>query len=374
VSEERRDLQEGRGSALGRMLAGVGAALVFPLIAILISFVIGAVIVLATGENPLAAYAALLAGAVGDPTAVGRTLLNATPLVFTGLAVAVAFRAGLFNIGGEGQLYIGAVTAAWLGVSLGFLGPLAIPIVLAACLLTGFLWGAIPGVLKARFGAHEVITTIMLNIVGINLAYYLAQNPLRQAGPFPGTESIDYAARIPLIGLSLGRATYGILIAILAAVAVYLLLWRTRRGFEIRAVGLSPGAANYAGMTLGLNTVLALAIGGSLAALGGGVEVMGVYGNMDVPFVANLGFNGIGVALLGRNHPAGVVLGALLFGGLFSGAQEMQFATDVPLQLSSVLLAVILLLVTATKLVELIVGKRARVLAADTRLERGLGS
>jgi len=224
VSEERRDLQEGRGSALGRMLAGVGAALVFPLIAILISFVIGAVIVLATGENPLAAYAALLAGAVGDPTAVGRTLLNATPLVFTGLAVAVAFRAGLFNIGGEGQLYIGAVTAAWLGVSLGFLGPLAIPIVLAACLLTGFLWGAIPGVLKARFGAHEVITTIMLNIVGINLAYYLAQNPLRQAGPFPGTESIDYAARIPLIGLSLGRATYGILIAILAAVAVYLLL------------------------------------------------------------------------------------------------------------------------------------------------------
>ena len=374
MSEERRDLQEGRGSALGRMLAGVGAALVFPLIAILISFVIGAVIVLATGENPLAAYAALLAGAVGDPTAVGRTLLNATPLVFTGLAVAVAFRAGLFNIGGEGQLYIGAVTAAWLGVSLGFLGPLAIPIVLAACLLTGFLWGAIPGVLKARFGAHEVITTIMLNIVGINLAYYLAQNPLRQAGPFPGTESIDYAARIPLIGLSLGRATYGILIAILAAVAVYLLLWRTRRGFEIRAVGLSPGAANYAGMTLGLNTVLALAIGGSLAALGGGVEVMGVYGNMDVPFVANLGFNGIGVALLGRNHPAGVVLGALLFGGLFSGAQEMQFATDVPLQLSSVLLAVILLLVTATKLVELIVGKRARVLAADTRLERGLGS
>ena len=374
MSEERPAQEEGRGSALGRMLAGAGAALVFPLIAILISFVIGAVIVLATGNNPLAAYAALLAGAVGDPTALGRTLLNATPLVFTGLAVAVAFRAGLFNIGGEGQLYIGAVTAAWLGVSLGFLGPLAIPLVLAGCLITGFMWGAIPGVLKARFGAHEVITTIMLNIVGINLAYYLAQNPLRQTGPIPGTESIDYAARIPLIGLGLGRATYGILIAILAAVAVYLLLWRTRRGFEIRAVGLSPGAASYAGMTLGLNTVLALAIGGSLAALGGGVEVMGVYGNMDVPFVANLGFNGIGVALLGRNHPAGVVLGALLFGALFSGAQEMQFATDVPLQLSSVLLAVILLLVTATKLVELIVGKRARVLAADTRLERGLGS
>jgi simple sugar transport system permease protein len=126
-------------------------------------------------------------------------------------------------------------------------------------------------------------------------------------------------------------------------------------------------------MSIGVNTVLALAIGGSLAALGGAVEVLGVYGKMSIPFVTNLGYNGIGVALLGRNHPAGVVLGALLFGGLASGAQEMQFATDVPLQLSSVLLAVILLLVTATKLVEFIIGKRARELATGTRLERGLG-
>jgi general nucleoside transport system permease protein len=373
VSEER-NATDGRGSALGRMIAGTAGALLFPVIAILLSFAIGAVIVLATGHNPLAAYAALLEGAIGDPFALGRTLLYTTPLIFTGLAVAVAFRAGLFNIGGEGQLYIGAVTAAWLGISLGFLGPVAIPITLAACIITGFLWGSLPGVLKAYFGAHEVITTIMLNFVAINLAYYLAQHPLRQNGPIPGTETIDYASRIPTISFALGRANYGFFIAILAAVVVYFLLWRTRRGFELRAVGLSPGAANYAGMGLGLNTILALAIGGSLAGLGGGVEVLGVYGNMDVPFVANLGFNGIGVALLGRNHPVGVVLGALLFGALSSGAQEMQFATDVPLQLANVLLAVILLLVTATKLVELIVGKRARDFAAGTRLEKGLGS
>ena len=375
MSEERRE-PEGRGSVLQRLVGGAASALLFPLIAIVLSFAIGAVIVLLTGNNPVAAYVALFNGALGDPTAIGRTLLNATPLIFTGLAVAVAFRAGLFNIGGEGQLFIGAVTAAWLGVSLGFLGPVAIPIVLAACLITGFLWGAVPGVLKAYFGAHEVITTIMLNFVAINLAYYLAQNPLRQKGPIPGTESIDLAARIPAISFALGRANYGFFVALLAAVAVYLLLWRTRRGFEIRAVGLSPGAANYAGMRLGINTILALAIGGSLAGLGGGVEVLGVYGNMDVPFVTNLGFNGIGVALLGRNHPVGVVLGALLFGGLYAGAQEMQFATEVPLQLATVLLAIILLLVTATKLVEFIVGKRARDLAsgAGTRLERGLGS
>jgi simple sugar transport system permease protein len=361
------------GSRFGRVVAGALGPLVFPLIAILLSFAIGAVIVLATGNNPITAYAALTEGAIGDPLALGRTLLYTTPLIFTGLAVAVAFRAGLFNIGGEGQLFMGAITAAWLGVSLGSLGPVAIPLVLAGSIIAGFLWGALPGVLKAYFGAHEVITTIMLNYIGIYLAYYLAQHPLRQEGPIPGTETIDLAARIPTIGAALGRANYGFFIAILAAIVVYLLLWRTRRGFELRAVGLSPGAANYAGMGLGLNTVLALAIGGSLAGLGGGVEILGVYGNMDVPFVANLGFNGIGVALLGRNHPVGVVLGALLFGGLSSGAQEMQFVTDVPLQLSDVLLAIILLLVTATKLVELIVGKRARAFAG-ARMEKGLGS
>jgi simple sugar transport system permease protein len=373
MSEERTpDERRARGSALRRILVNAGGPLVFPLFAILISFLIGAVIMLATGHNPLAAYAALLQGAVGSPEAIGRTLLGATPLIFTGLAVAVAFRAGLFNIGGEGQLYIGAITAAWLGVSLGFLGPFSVVLVLLACVFTGFLWGAIPGFLKARFGAHEVITTIMLNYIAINLAYYFALKPLRTEGLVPGTDTIDIAARIPFIGLGLGRANYGLFIALLAAVVAYLLLWRTRRGFQIRAVGLSPGAAHYAGMSIGVNTVLALAIGGAFAALGGGVEVLGVYGKMTVPFVTNLGYNGIGVALLGRNHPVGVVLGALLFGGLYSGAQEMQFATDVPLQLANVLLAVILLLVTATKLVELVLGKRARALAG-THLDEGLG-
>jgi simple sugar transport system permease protein len=374
VSEERREPAESpRGSTFRRLLGDAAGALVFPLIAILISFIIGAVIMLATGNNPVAAYAALVQGAFGSPTALGRTLLNATPLIFTGLAVAVAFRAGLFNIGGEGQFWIGAITAAGLGVALGFLGPLGTVLVLLACLLTGFLWGAIPGFLKAYFGAHEVITTIMLNFVGTLLATYLALNPLRSEGLVPGTATIDPAARIPFIGLGLGRANYGFFLALLAAVVFYLLLWRTQRGFQIRAVGLSPGAASYAGMGIGVNTVLALAIGGAFAALGGAVEVLGVYGKMSIPFVTGLGFTGIGVALLGRNHPIGVVLGALLFGGLASGAQEMQFATDVPLQLASVLSAIILLLVTATKLVELIVGKRARALATGTRLERGLG-
>ncbi len=383
-----------------RLLGSIGGALLFPVVAIVLSFAIGALIILATGYNPVAAYAALFEGAFGSPAslgrillyelrltdtapspqdtaslaAIGRTLVNTTPLIFTGLAVAVAFRAGLFNIGGEGQFFMGAMAAAWLGVALGFLGPGAIPIALIACGLAGFLWGAVPGVLKAYFGAHEVITTIMLNFIAIFLTSYLTRVPLDREGVLPGTEPIVESAKIPILGAGLGLANYGIVLALLASVVAYLLLWRTKTGFELRAVGSSPGAANYAGIGIGRNTVLALAIGGAFAGLGGGIEVIGVYGNMDLPFVRNVGFNGIGVALLGRNHPVGVVLGALVFGALASGAQQMQFDTQVPLDLTSVLLAVILLFVTATKLVEFAFGKRVRDLAAGTRLEKGLGS
>lgn len=370
--------EEHREGFFRRFLNNAVGALLFPIIAIVIAFVIGAVIVLATGNNPLLAYAALLEGAVGSPRNIGETLLAATPLIFTGLAVAVAFRAGLFNIGGEGQFFIGAITAAGLGASLtltGFLGVLAL---LGASLVTGFLWGAIPGFLKAQFGAHEVITTIMLNFIAINLAYYLARVPLSGGGIVPGTGPIPESLRIPMIGLGLSRAHYGFFVGIVAATIAYLILWRTKRGFQIRAVGLSPGAARYAGMRMGTNIVLALAMGGAFAALGGAVQILGFYSRnttvFSVPFDSNLGFIGIGVALLGRNHPVGVVLGALLFGGLASGAQGVQSATTLPLELADVLTAIILLLVTATKLIELIVGKRARVLAGGTRLEKGLGS
>ena len=305
MSEVRRAPEGGGVPILRRLLSNAAGALVFPLVAILISFAIGAVIMLATGNNPVEAFGALFRGAFGSPLAIGRTLLTATPLIFTGLAVAVAFRAGLFNIGGEGQFFIGAITAGAIGVSLGSFGVFGMVLTLAACVLTGFLWGAIPGFLKAYFGAHEVITTIMLNYVAIYLTTYLALNPFGGEGLVPGTAAIDLTARIPFLGFGLGRANYGFVFALVAAVVVYLLLWRTKRGFEIRAVGLSPGAANYAGMRIGLNTVMALAIGGALAALGGGEEVLGVYGKMTIPFVENVGFNGIGVALLGRNHPVG---------------------------------------------------------------------
>jgi simple sugar transport system permease protein len=376
VSEEQPTGQRGGvARTIKRALTSLASALLFPLIAIFMAFVIGAVIVLATGSNPLSAYAALFMGAFGSASSIGETLLEATPLIFTGLAVAVAFRAGLFNIGGEGQFFIGAITAAGLGVALGSLGILSIPLVLAACVLTGFIWGAIPGFLKARFGAHEVIVTIMLNYIAINLAVYLADNPLSAGdGSVPGTAFIPPEAQIPMLGFGLGRADYSFLLALIAAAVAYILLWRTRLGFQIRAVGHSPGAAGYAGMRLGTNTVLALAIGGAFASLGGAVLVLGVFGKMTIPFVTNVGFTGIGVALVGRSHPVGVVLAAILFGALSAGANQMQFDTDVPLDLADVLLAVILLLVTADKLVEWIVGKRARDFGSGNRLDRGMGS
>jgi len=365
------DAPEVATAGLGTRLAAFAQALVFPVLAALLAFAVGAVVILASGNDPVEAYAALLRGGFGSRTGIGRTLLGATPLVFTGLAVAVAFRAGLFNIGGEGQLYVGAITAAWLAISLPLGGGVAIVVAIVGAGVAGFLWGAIPGLLKA-LGAHEVITTIMLNFIGVNLAYYLAQGPLSGDAVVPGTALIADSRRLAALGGGFGRAHWGIALAVLAAVVAYVLLWRTTRGFAIRTVGLAPEAARYAGIPVAANAVLAIAIAGLFAGIGGGIEVLGPYGRLSVPFVANLGFNGIGVALLGRNHPAGVVLAALFFGGLASGAQEMQFSADVPLDLADVLLAVVLLFVTATKLVELIFGRRARALAGDTKLEKGL--
>ena len=352
-------------------LRSAGQALIFPVLAVLLALAGGARVILATGNNVLAAYGALLSGSFGSLQALGRTIVNATPLIFTGLAVAVPFRAGLFNIGGEGQLFIGAIAGVAVGLYMSGPAPLVIIVAIVAAGLGGWVWGAIPGLLKT-FGAHEVITTIMLNFVAINLVYWLARNPMSGEELVPGTTFVPEQVRIARFGLSLGQAHYGFLLGLLAAVVVWLLIWRTTKGYEIRAVGLAPGAARYAGMSVAANGFLALALGGMFAGFGGGLEALGTFGKVSVPFVSNLGFNGIGVALLGRNHPAGVVLGALFFGALASGAQQMQFATGVPLDLSEVLLAIVLLFVTATKLVELLIGRRARALTAGTKLEGGL--
>jgi simple sugar transport system permease protein len=328
--------------------------------ALALSLLIGSAIILASGVNPLDAYSSLADGAVGSPAALGRTIENATPLILTGLAVAFAFRGGLFNIGADGQFYAGAVTAAWGGVALAWPAHLGVVATLALAAGAGGSVAAIAGFLKARFGAHEVVTTIMLNFIVIDLANWLLLNPLSDNSGVPGSRLIAPDNRISQLSTALAPAHWGFAVAIGAALVAYVVLWRTSLGMELRVAGLAPAAARYSGSSRMLNAVVTMAISGAFAGLAGAIEVFGTYGHMTVPFVSNLGFLGIGVALLGRNHPFGCVIGGLVLGGLAAGGQQMQFDVGLSAHLVDVLVGVILLLVTA----EMLRRRRTRMLPA----------
>lgn len=323
------------------------AVLVTPSAALLCSLVIGALVIFASGASPSDAYAALFQGAFGSPEALGHTIENATPLILTGLAVAFAFRGGLFNIGADGQFYAGAVTAAWAGVVLQLPVHSGLVLTLLMGALAGGMVGAIAGYLKAAFGAHEVVTTIMLNFIVIDLANWLLLGPLSAHTQVPGSTLIPAANQLPVLSTSLGGAHWGFIVALLAAVVCYVVLWRTPIGMDLRMAGLAPKAARYSGMRPTVGAVLSLGIGGMFAGLAGAGEVLGTYGHMTVPFVTNLGFLGIGVALLGRNHPLGCVVGGLILGGLAAGGQQVQFQVGLSAHLADILIGVILLLVTA---------------------------
>jgi ABC-type uncharacterized transport system permease subunit len=316
-----------------------------PAVAVAVSLTIGAVIMAFSGVSPVVGYASLLDGAFGSPLAIGRTVQNATPLILTGIAVAFAFRGGLFNIGGDGQFAAGATAAAWAGVTLGLpagIGPVA---VLAVGALAGAAVGAIAGALKAAFGAHEVVTTIMFNFIVANLSTWLLLHPLSAHSQVPGSALVPPSNRLPLIG-GLGGAHLGILVALAGAVVASVVLWRTPYGLEMRVAGLAPRAARYAGVSPTVAAAVALGGGGAFAGLAGAGEVLGTYGHMTVPFVTNLGYLGIGVALLGRNHPLGCVAGGLVLGALSAGGQQMQLDVGISAHLIDVLVGIVLLFVT----------------------------
>jgi simple sugar transport system permease protein len=323
------------------------------------ALVLGGVIIALAGRDPLLAYEGLWEGAFGSPRALSETLVWATPYVFTGLAVALAFQGGLFNVGAEGQLAVGALAAAWLGYALpGVVGgplPAAVhlPLALLGGALAGTLWGAIPGWLKARTGAHEVINTIMLNYVALLAVSYLLNGPLRDPSPLnviARTPEIAAAARLPRLDADL-RLHAGMLLAFGAAVAVWWGLYRTSLGFAIRAVGANPDAARYAGMPVGGLVVLTLALSGGLAGLAGAVEVAGLHHRHELGFSLGYGFDAIAIALLARAHPLGVLPAAVLLGALRNGAARMQFLAGVPVDLVTVLEGLILLFVAAEVLV-----------------------
>lgn len=345
-----------------------------PLISAALAVGVGSIIIWASGYDPGAAFAALYQGAFGTPKAIGDTLLKSTPLILTGLAVAYGFRAGLFNIGAEGQLFLGGLAATWIGLSFTGLPWFAlIPLMLLAAMLAGAAWAFVPAILKARIGAHEVITTMMFTYIGRYLVSYLVIGPLKAPGQIPQTYEIPESGRLVRISalfsdaaresfefLNLGRGHMGIVVALVAALVVWFILKYTTLGYENRAVGFNRWASETAGISVQGTIVKALCISGSLAGLAGATEVMGVHHRLFDQFSSGFGFTGIAVALLAKNHPLGVIPAAVLFGALAAGAGTMQFQADVPQKIISIIQALVIFFVAAEEIVLWFVRRRQK--------------
>ncbi len=331
-------------------LAGV------PALAIVLGLVVGAIAMVWMGYSPVQGYRGLFAGIFGDSFSFGETIRSMTPLIYTGLAVAFAFKTGLFNIGVEGQFVLGMLAGALVGAALPGL-PWLIHVMLAigAGALAGACWAAIPGLLKGKFGVHEVITTIMLNYVSLILVNFLIRNYFRVTAQ-EATANVAPSADLTIVALKHltggARVHWGILIALLFMVAIAFILYRTTLGYEVRAVGFNPMAAQYGGINVTKNIVLAMLISGAVAGAGGAVEILGVFGRMAVsPVLPGVGFDGIAVALIGNNNPFGVLFGAFLFGALKTGAIQMQYQTQVPYAIIRVVIAGIVFFVATKEMV-----------------------
>jgi simple sugar transport system permease protein len=362
-------------------LSGLAQKILVPILAVLTALVIGGLIILISGGNPLEAYRGLVEGAFGSPKAISETFVWATPYIFAGLAVALAFKGGLFNIGAEGQLALGALAAAWLGYglpkALGTTIPaiIHVPICVIGGAVAGGLWGGVPGWLKARFGAHEVINTIMMNYIALGLVSFLLNGPMKDPSPtnvIARTPMIAESARIGAIFADPAlRVHWGTVLAIFVALLIWWLLWKTTVGFEIRTVGISSGAARYAGINVGRTIVLTMFLSGGLAGLAGAIEVTGLNYRHELSFALGYGFDAIAIALLGRTHPFGVVLAAILFGAMRSGATRMQFLTQIPVDIISVVQALILLFVAADEIIRYVY--RIRAPKEEVIMTRGWG-
>jgi simple sugar transport system permease protein len=315
-------------------------------------------------------YVALFEGAFGGLGPISETLTRAAPLILAGLAVAIGFQAGLFNIGANGQMLIGGMFALVVGFQFDLPIFLHIPIGIVAALIGGAIWGGIPGYLRAKTGAHEVITTIMLNFIALRLVdYLLTVNFFQLEGRSdPVSKSVLDSARYPKL-IDFINARYrvhlGIIIAILAAWFIWWLLYRSTIGFEFRAVGANPDGARYAGMNVVWLIVAVMAVAGAMAGLAGGDQVLGTLGRATPGFVGVIGFDAIALALLGRSHPFGVVAAGLLFGGLAAGGQNMQASTDVGVDIVQVIQALIIVFIAAPALIKAVYRVKADTEAAQ---------
>jgi simple sugar transport system permease protein len=368
--------------------------LLVPLLAVFSALVIGGIIIVITDANVYSAfqeggfgaglvaiwqsvtvaYGSLFSGALGNADAISESLVASTPYIFAGLAVALGFRGGLFNIGGEGQLLVAAGVSVVIGYSFQLPAIIHLPLALLGGLLGGALYGAIPGYLKARTGAHEVINTIMMNYIAFRFFDWAFTGPLRRpGGDSPITAEIYPSAYLPQLFTGF-RFHWGFFLALLVAFGVWWLLFKTTLGFEIRTVGANPNAARYGGIKITRITVLTMAISGGLAGLAGANEVLGLNHFLASGFSAGYGFDAIALALLGKSHPLGVVLAALLFGTLRSGATRMQSVASIPIDIISVVQALVIVFIAAPAIVRWIYRVRAKSEMESTTFTRGWGA
>jgi simple sugar transport system permease protein len=355
-----------------------------PLLSVVLAMLIGSIIIAASGKDPVAAFGALLMGGFGTPDkwavgnfkALGDTISRATPLIFTGLAVAFGFRANLFNIGANGQLLLGSVTAAGLGLALAGLPPMmAVPLILIGSALAGAAWAFVPAILKAKVGAHEVITTMMFSWIALYLTSWMIASPLADAAGNSQTPLLAPSMSLPTLDTFLPgllrvpvRAHLGFVIAVALAFLVWWILKKTTLGYAVRAVGFNPSAAQNGGISIALTTIYALCISGALAGLAGASEVLGVQHRMfdEVSAGSGFGFTGIAVALLAKNHPIAVIFAAILFGALQAGSSMMQLVANVPDKIITIVQALIIFFVGAETVITWLI-KRRQKLALESK-------
>ncbi len=349
-----------QSSTSGNLRLGRIFDLSLPLLATLAALAIGAVVLVLLGVNPVAAYGALVQGAFGSSNALADTIVKATPLLFVGLGICIAFRGGVINIGGEGQLVVGAVSATYVGLILPeSSGWLVIPLALLVGFLAGAVWGGIPGLLKAYFNVNEILSTIMMNQIAVQGMNFLLRGPLidpvqlESASRIPQTARLSRAFDLPRLIPT--RLHLGAALAVLAAVLVFIFLWRTTIGYRIRAVGLNPNASRYAGINVPRYIVLSLLLSGAFAGLAGAVQVYGVNHRMFTDgsatgFTGSAGFNGIVAALFGQLHPIGAIPASFLFGALLVGANSMQRAVQVPSALITALNGLVVVFVVSSEI------------------------
>lgn len=334
-----------------------------PIFSAVLGLLAGAIIMIFGGYDPVLGYSSLWNGIVGSPRAIGETLRSMTPYILSGVAVAFAFRTGLFNIGVEGQLLVGWFASVWVGYAFELPKVIHLPLAIIAAAIAGGIWGLIPGFLKARFKVHEVIVTIMMNYVALYVTadlikeYFYGGNEKSKEIH----ESASLASEFFRTITDNSRLHNGIFIALLAVFIMWFILEKTVKGYELRSVGISQHASHYAGMNVQRNIILSMTISGMFAGVAGAMEGLGTFQNMTVfSAFTGIGFDGIAVALLGANHPIGIILAGALFAGLKTGAPQMNFDANVPSELIGIIIALIIFFVASGYLIRWFIMKLSK--------------